>query len=165
MRIQIEKTRPDQSHRAGRALLSQLYREATGLKLPALEVTERGKPYIPGEDWHFSITHTPRHTLCVLARTPVGIDAEEMDRQIDLRLADKILSPGEKAQYDRAEDKRRALLTFWVLKEAQAKATGEGLRVYPDHTDFSLADPRVQEMDGCLVAVIETEDKEKQYAL
>ena len=49
----------------------------------------------------------------------------------------------------------RALLTFWVLKEAQVKRTGEGLRGYPNKTDFSLDDPRVTEMDGCLVAVIE----------
>ena len=58
-------------------------------------------------------------------------------------------------QFDAAPDKRRALLTFWVLKEARVKRTGEGLRGYPNKTDFSLNDPRVTEMDGCLVAVIE----------
>ncbi|MEI3093229.1 MAG: hypothetical protein V8T48_04715 [Oscillospiraceae bacterium] len=47
------------------------------------------------------------------------------------------------------------MLTFWVLKEAQVKRTGDGLRGYPNKTDFSLDDPRVTEMDGCLVAVIE----------
>ena len=72
-----------------------------------------------------------------------------------LALAEKILSPGERVQFDAAPDKRRALLTFWVLKEARVKRTGEGLRGYPNKTDFSLDDPRVTEMDGCLVAVIE----------
>jgi phosphopantetheinyl transferase len=71
-----------------------------------------------------------------------------------LRLADKILSPSEKTQYDAAQDKRLALLTFWVLKEAAAKQTGDGLRGYPNQTNFSLCDPRVQAIDGCLVAVI-----------
>ena len=71
------------------------------------------------------------------------------------KLADKILSPGEKARFDAAENKTRALLTFWVLKEAEAKRTGEGLRGYPNHTDFSLDDPRVTETEGCLVAVME----------
>ena len=55
----------------------------------------------------------------------------------------------------RPQDKRRALLTFWVLKEAQVKRTGDGLRGYPNKTDFFLEDPRVTEMDGCLVAVNE----------
>ena len=77
------------------------------------------------------------------------------DRNIDLRLADKILSPTEKQQFDAAEDKRLALLTFWVLKEAAAKCSGEGLRGYPNHTQFSLDDPRVTEIDGCLVAIVE----------
>ena len=62
---------------------------------------------------------------------------------------------GERVQFDAAPDKRRALLTFWVLKEAQVKRTGDGLRGYPNGTDFALNDPRVTEMDGCLVAVIE----------
>ena len=47
------------------------------------------------------------------------------------------------------------LLKLWVLKEASVKLTGEGLRGYPNHTDFSPDDPRVMEMDGCYVAVLE----------
>lgn len=141
-------------HEAGRALLGQLYREWTGEELPPIAVTERGKPYFLHSPLHFSITHTRRHAFCVLSEKNVGIDAEELDRKIDLRLADKILSPGEKRQFDTAKDKQRALLTFWVLKEAEAKRTGDGLRGYPNHTDFSLEDPRVTERDGCLVAIL-----------
>ncbi len=141
-------------HEAGRWLLEQLYRQATGGTVPPVAVTDRGKPYFPDSSWHFSISHTKKHAFCVLSKTPVGIDAEELDRNVDLRLAEKILSSGEKAQFDAAPDKRRALLTFWVLKEAWAKRSGEGLRGYPNHTDFSLDDPRVRELDGCLVAVI-----------
>ena len=142
-------------HEAGRALLAECYREATGEELPPIAVTDRGKPYFPDSPWHFSISHTKHHAFCVLTRGPVGIDAEEKDRKINLALAEKILSHGEKAQFDRAADKRLALLTFWVLKEAAAKCTGEGLRGYPKDTDFSLDDPRVTEMDGCLVAIME----------
>ena len=52
-------------------------------------------------------------------------------------------------------DKNKALLTFWVLKEAAAKMSGEGLRSYPNRTDFSLNDPRVMQINNCLVAVVE----------
>ncbi len=141
-------------HQAGRTLLAELYREATGDPLPEILVAERGKPYFAWGGWHFSISHTGKHAFCALSRRPVGIDAEELDRKIDLRLAEKILSPGEKRQFDAAENPRLALLKFWVLKEAAAKFTGEGLRGYPKDTDFSLDDPRVRELDGCLVAVI-----------
>ena len=142
-------------HEAGRELLTSLYRKETGEKLPEIRISDRGKPYFASGKWHFSISHTPRHAFCALSERPVGIDAEELDRDINLRLADKILSPGEKARFDAAADKRLALLTFWVLKEAAVKCSGEGLRGYPNHTDFSLDDPRVCTMDGCLVAVIE----------
>ena len=138
-------------HDAGRELLKTLYPG----QLPEIAVTERGKPYFVDSSWHFSISHTHRHAFCALSERPVGIDAEELDRNINLRLAEKILSPGEKAQFDGAEDKRTALLTFWVLKEAAAKLSGEGLKGYPNHTDFSLADPRVRTIDGCLVAIME----------
>ena len=146
-------------HEAGRALLADLYRQATGDDLPPIEVTERGKPYFPDSPWQFSISHTSRHAFCALSQNPVGIDAEEMDRKINLRLAEKILSPGEKARFDAAQDKEAALLTFWVLKEAAAKLSGLGLRGYPNHTDFSLNDPRITIIDGCFVAILEENEE------
>ena len=142
-------------HEAGRMLLGKLYAAHVGQPLPPICVTERGKPYFENSPWHFSITHTRRHAFCALSAQPIGIDAEELDRKIDLRLGEKILSPSEKTQYAAASDKALALLTFWVLKEAAAKLSGEGLRGYPNHTDFSLEDPRVIQTDGCLLAVME----------
>lgn len=155
MKIAVCELAGRTGHEAGRELLASLYREETGEALPPIAVGERGKPFFPAGEWHFSITHTRRHAFCALSRREIGIDAEELGRRVDLRLAEKILSPGERAQFDAAPDKRRALLTFWVLKEAQVKKTGEGLQGYPCGTDFSLDDPRVTEIDGCLVAVIE----------
>ena len=139
------------------ALLRQLYREETGQDLPEILTTHRGKPYFSEGDLHFSISHTPHHAFCVLSANSVGLEAEEQDRTISLKLAEKILSPGEKMQFDTAADPRTALLTFWVLKEAAAKLSGDGLKGYPNHTDFSLDDPRVTRIDGCLVAVLEGE--------
>jgi len=136
-------------------LLAALYREATGEDLPAIRIGQRGKPYFADSTWHFSISHTKRHAFCILSERKVGIDAEEADRDISLKLAGKILSPTEKDQFDAAVDKRRALLTFWVLKEAAGKLSGEGINGYPNHTHFSLDDPRVTEIDGCIVAVME----------
>lgn len=152
-------------HAAGRQLLRKLYREATGEELPPIAIAPRGKPYFEGSPWHFSISHTPCRAFCVLSEANVAIDAEELDRKVNLQLAEKILSPGEKAQFDGAEDKHRALLTFWVLKEAAAKLSGEGLRGYPNHTDFSLEDPRVTEIDGCLVAVMTDEQRRTNHAI
>ena len=142
-------------HEAGRELLSDLYRQATNQPLPTIAIADRGKPYFADNHLYFSISHARSHVFCALSHHPIGIDAEELDRNINLQLAQKILSPAEKTQFDAAADQRMALLTFWVLKEAQAKLTGHGLNGYPKHTNFSLDDPRVTIQDGCLLAVLQ----------
>ena len=141
-------------HEVGRELLARMYRDATGEALPPIAVTPRGKPYFPDSPWHFSISHTKNHAFCALAPFPVGMDAEEMDRNINPKLADKVLSEREKLRFHGYPDKNDAFLRLWVLKEASVKLTGEGLKGYPNHTDFSPDDPRIQIIDGCYVAVL-----------
>ena len=138
-------------HKAGLALLERLY----GKPLPEIRRTKLGKPYFVDCPLHFSISHTKNYVFVALSDRPIGIDAEELDRDIKLSLAEKFLSPGEYVQYENAQDKRLALLKFWVLKEAAGKCTGEGLQLWPNHTNFSLDDPRVQEIATCLGAVVE----------
>ncbi len=146
---------PGQGHREGRRLLGQLYREYTGQEMPPIACTPLGKPYFTEGSLQFSITHTDHHVFCAISDRPIGIDAEELTRSINPRLAEKLLSPAEKLRYHAAPDKARALLTFWVLKEARGKLEGKGMQLWPNHTDFFPEDPRVREMNGCLVAVIE----------
>ena len=141
-------------HDVGRELLAETYRNATGEALPPIVISPRGKPYFPGSPWHFSISHTKHHAFCALAKCPVGLDAEELDRVVHLNLANKVLSPSEKLRFDRYANKTDAFLRLWVLKEASVKLTGEGLKGYPNHTDFSPNDPRIQIIDGCYVAVL-----------
>lgn len=126
-------------HAAGRELLARLYRQQTGENLPAIACAPRGKPYFVDSPWYFSISHTKGHAFC-------------------LGLAEKILSPMEKQQFDAADDPHKTLLTFWVLKEAAAKLSGEGLKGYPNHTEFILPHKAVQEIHGCLVAILEEEN-------
>ena len=151
MKLLSEKLNGRDPHRAGLALLEKLY----GGPLPEIRRTRLGKPYFAEGNLHFSVSHTKNYVFCAVSEHPIGIDAEELDREIRLDLAEKFLSDREYAQFQNAPDQRKALLTFWVLKEATGKCTGEGLQLWPNHTDFSLDDPRVRELDGCLVAVME----------
>ena len=157
MQIKWERLDGRGGHEAGRQLLARLYRAETGADCPAILTTPRGKPYFEDSPLHFSITHTKNHAFCVLSPHPVGIDAEEKDRKINLRLAKKILSDSERVRFDGAADQCDALLRLWVLKEAAGKLTGDGINGYPNHTDFDPCDPRIQEIDGCYVAVFEGE--------
>ncbi len=155
MQLQFMALNGMPGHEAGRLLLARMYEAHTHEPLPQILCARRGKPYFATGKLHFSISHTKRYVFCALSERNVAIDAEEMDRNADLRLADKILSPTEKVRFDAAEDKKAALLKLWVLKEAAGKLSGEGINGYPNHTDFSIDDPRVREISGCYVAVIE----------
>ena len=146
MELQWRRLFGENGHEAGRDLLRAL----VGGELPEILLTPNGKPYFAGNMPHFSISHTPNYVFCCVSDRNIGIDAEEMDRRIDIRLAKRILSPSELEKYDGTE---AMLLKFWVLKEAYAKLTGRGLGNYLNETDF---DPEtVQIIDGCFVAVLE----------
>ena len=138
-------------HEVGRLLLSKL----CGGTLPKIQCTEQGKPYFEDSGLHFSVSHTKNHAFCCVSNRNVGIDAEERDRDIDLRLAEKFLSPAEKLRFAAAPDKRECLLRLWVLKEAYGKLLGKGIGNYLATTDFSPDDPRIRIIDGCFVAVLE----------
>lgn len=157
VKVAVREIADGNGHDCAFALLKELYLAQTGQEMPPVACAPKGKPDFTAGEYHFSISHTKHYAFCALAKDPVGIDAEEMDRKINPLLAEKILSPQEYRQYLAAEDKRRALLTFWVLKEAGAKCTGEGVYGYPNKTNFDLNDPRVQEMENCIVAVITEE--------
>ena len=153
MKIAWELLSGRSGHDAGRTLLEKMCLQAIG-RMPEIRITPQGKPFFRDCDLHFSISHTNNHAFCVLADAPVGVDGEELTRRVNPALGEKVLSPGELAQYASAADPNRAFLTFWVLKEAQGKCSGRGLGFHPRHTDFMLTDSRVFECDGCLVAIV-----------
>ena len=155
----------ENQRQASRALLARLYASVTGQEMPAIAVAPRGKPYFLSSPYHFSITHTKNRVFVALSDRPVGIDAEQTTRQVNPKLAEKILSQSEYAIYCAAPEEKRneLLLRFWVLKEAEVKCSGLGLRGYPNHTDFDPYDKRITLRNGCFVAVIQP--KEETHAL
>ena len=151
MLLAFERLEGRSGHEVGRALLAQLYRDATGQDHPQILCTPLGKPYFVDSLWHFSISHTKNHAFCVLSNRPVGIDAEEIGRKLNPALAGRYLSPTEQTRLT-DED---ALLRLWVLKEAAAKLSGKGIGNWMQNTDFYPNDPKIQIIDGCYVAILE----------
>jgi phosphopantetheinyl transferase len=120
---------------AGRALALQLLVE-TGKGIWTIEDDPRGKPTVHGVPArHVSISHTGRILAAAASILgPVGIDIERHDARRDVdRLAKAAFGP----------DERRAVLTggpsafyrIWTIREALAKATGEGMAQVIDGVD------------------------------
>lgn len=155
MILEYEDLAGRSGHEAGLALLEKLYRRQFGAALPPIAHTSRGKPYFPGNECHFSISHTPDKVFCCLSRQNIGIDAESCSRPVSPRLTQRFFSPNEQQRLVAAADAHAAALRLWVLKEAYAKLTGRGLGDYLKDTDFDPDDPRVTVLSGCYVAVLE----------
>ncbi len=150
MQLLWQRLQGRNAHQVGRQLLAEMVQP-----LPEIRITERGKPYFVGSDLHFSISHTKNHVFCCVSRRKVGIDAEQIGRSIDPRLASRYLSDSERGRYLSAQDPNDTLLRLWVLKESWAKCTGRGIGNYLKNTDLDPFDPRIQQIDGCYVAVTE----------
>ncbi len=141
-----------------RASLAHVYLAAHGLKRSFLaqltgclpnelrfEAADRGKPLISSPatatDWHFNLSHT--HTLVAVAasRQPVGIDVEDLSRQVpDLDIAKRYFS---RREYEHIaatapSEQARLFLRYWTLKEAFLKAEGWGLSQRLDAVEFDL---------------------------
>lgn len=94
-----------------------------------------GRPELaPGQgagELRFSLTHCRGLVACAVARGgPVGVDAEALDRRLDVAaIADTVFTPAERAWLDAAPGGQRAEAFFalWTLKEAYVKARGLGL--------------------------------------
>lgn len=111
-----------------------------GIKIGKLSISKalRGKPYLPDfPEIHFNISHSGTLAVCAVGFHELGIDTEA-PRNVDIRLADKILTPREHKYYQHIDTD--VLLRQWVFKESYMKATGRGLSLSP--LDFSVIDGR-----------------------
>lgn len=140
-------------HQVGRELLAKLYQQTTGDAMPPIATTPQGKPYFPDGNWHFSISHTKNFVFCALSRGNIGLDAEEKGRNVTPATIEKFTSNGEKSRL--GSDPQDAFLRLWVQKEALAKLTGRGIGNWLKDTDFDPFDQKIQEINGCYVAVLE----------
>lgn len=105
-------------HLAGRYLLSQLFHD---FPYDEILIADTRKPYLPEEQYHFSISHCGDYAAAIISRhARVGIDIEIPTPKI-ARIAHKFLSEAERLQFGITENTMPdiPLLTIlWSAKEA-----------------------------------------------
>ncbi|MBZ9593667.1 4'-phosphopantetheinyl transferase superfamily protein [Streptomyces yangpuensis] len=88
-----------------------------------------GRPNVPGNPLHFSLSHSGDHAYIALATTPVGIDIEQHPTPRTVTDVLHTLHPTETQELTTLPTTRQpsALARCWARKEACLKATGVGL--------------------------------------
>jgi phosphopantetheinyl transferase len=109
-------------HLAGRYLLRYLFPD---FPYRDILIADTRKPYVPGDSFHFSISHCGSHAAAIVStRYRVGIDIEAFTPRVE-RILHKFLSPSELSFLDPAFPLRHAIVC-WGAKEAIYKWYGEG---------------------------------------
>lgn len=99
---------------------------------PGMIIFERGihnKPYLPGDPVFFNISHTRKAFAIAISDSYVGIDLEDINRMIDVKLIMKSsfsLSERSYITEDKTKEMERLIL-LWTRKEAFLKAIGQGI--------------------------------------
>ena len=125
-------------HLAGRFLLQFLF---PGFPYELIEIADTRKPYLPDEQYHFSISHCGDYAAAIVSRSSrVGIDIEIPVEKIE-RIAGKFLSDSEMEDFgvtgyrlqdaDNRHPSHRTsnlvlLTSLWSAKEAVFKWYGNG---------------------------------------
>ncbi len=112
-------------------LLRMLLKEAGCNQSPVFYTDEKGKPYLEGNEFYFSISHSGEFVACAVSRRPVGIDIEKK-RTVNLPLIKRVCTE-EELSFVLSDSKStdssvcERFLRIWCLKEAFLKYTGDGL--------------------------------------
>lgn len=106
-------------HLAGRFLLPFLFPDFPNREIV---VADTRKPYLPNEEYHFSISHSGNYAAAIVSKTHrVGIDIELFAEKIR-RIEHKYLAPKEQALIQKNGISDLPLLAAcWSLKEAVFK--------------------------------------------
>jgi 4'-phosphopantetheinyl transferase EntD len=119
-------------HLAGRYLLQHLY---PGFPFHLIEIADTRKPYVPGDPFHFSISHCGNYAAAVVStRNRVGIDVETPTARV-LRIAHKFMSNDEEVLLTASSLEDEVLLKtlFWSAKETLFKWYSLGEVDFKEH--------------------------------
>jgi 4'-phosphopantetheinyl transferase len=128
------------AHGALRTILAHYTRQAAAAI--AFETTEAGKPYLPGHQVSFNLSHSDGLAVCAIAPDGrVGVDVERIRGVPDAdAIVKRYFASGEARAYATLEsgDRTTAFFSTWTRKEAFVKAIGDGLQCPLDSFEVDI---------------------------
>jgi 4'-phosphopantetheinyl transferase len=126
-----------------RTVLKFLLAKQTGLDVNeiVLDKYSNKKPYLPSHpSVFFNITHAGDCAVIAIAKNPVGVDIEYVNKDFDYNeILSGIFNKSEIHEVFNSNNKQRTFYKLWTRKEAIVKATGKGI---DDHF------PEIVSLDG-----------------
>lgn len=90
-----------------------------------------GKPRLAAHPTlEFNLSHSGEWAVCVLARSPVGVDIQQLRNEDTRALAARYFTAAERAWMESlpTTERQTAFFRLWAAKESVLKAQGDGLR-------------------------------------
>ncbi|WMJ84419.1 4'-phosphopantetheinyl transferase family protein [Oscillospiraceae bacterium LTW-04] len=86
--------------------------------------TEKGKPYLAGNDLYFSLSHSGEYAACVIDKKVIGVDIQKIVA-VSQRAVSRFCTEEELQYLNNSHDYYRDVIRLWALKESWLKATGK----------------------------------------
>ncbi len=117
---------PDKIQSLGAGILLQ--KALPGADLTQICFGENGKPYLPGNNTQFNLSHAGDWALCAVGNVPLGCDIEQL-RSYKMSVANRFFCAEETRMLEETEDEAQQDIFFrlWTIKESYLKAVGKGL--------------------------------------
>lgn len=149
----LKSAKDRHARRVARVFLKQILARCTGKTADAIQFFENryGKPALASGitdlPIRFNLTHATDLVACALTlRHEIGVDIENVQRRVDLSVADRFFSNQEAQAISQTDVSLKPALffRFWTLKEAYLKATGRGVSFGLDQFSFVMDRSEIQ---------------------
>lgn len=127
-----------------------------------LSLNEHGKPYLPGSEVHFSVSHSGKCAAIAVDSAEAGLDVEKLPDRDYMKLARRFYHPNELGYVEASDDPARTFTRIWTRKEAYLKQIGTGIATDLATFDTTSGEPAERivsyDIDGYVISVC-TESK------
>jgi len=146
----ISKYRFDKDKKlsCGAYLLLRKLLDEINITNPLFKTGKYGKNYISNySDIHFNLSHSGKYVVCAIADTPIGVDIEYNDPEIDLNIAKYYFFNSEYKRIIESENPSNEFFNYWVLKESYMKYTGLGFNLNLDEFEIIIENNNIKLKD------------------
>ena len=125
-----------------------------------VERDQFSKPFLPGADIFFNLSHSADRVVCAVDTAPLGVDLERIRSIPEMKeIVKRYFSTEEQLTLDSCAEPDRldCFFKLWTLKESFVKATGKGLSIPLNSFSVRITD------DGS--AFLEDHPEESKWSL